>query len=1028
MKKINALFCLFILGISYGYAQTSNWTLHGPTLFPTNISGQINGIGRVCQIKFDPSLSNTLYACSASGGFWKSTNNGSSWTSMGTDQLPEMRTSSACIDFTNSNIIYLSSGDPNYYSTDLGLWKTVDGGLNWNQINTGIGTRMAVELLMDPSDHLSIIAATNDGIWKTTDGGASWNLKLSGNQFTDMAWQPGLNTSIVYASSMNKFFRSIDKGDSWLEITSGLSGISGGTRMAVSAANPSIVYLGTIQDEGTIFKSTDSGQSFTITYHDPARSLTGYDTTGGGQGNYNFCLEANPNNADELFLGSHNIWRSQDGGVNWSKLTNWWQTVHTDMHDYCFHPTIPNLLFQANDGGVWSTSNAGVDWTQRSDGLSATENYHAAASPLYEGLLSSGTQDNGELVHLDSTWKTNRGGDWTTQMQMDYSPSKFIYYYDDKERRSLPSGEANDYGIQALIPGTNYRQFFSPDNQDIAYASVNSIWRSTNLTSSSPIWTLMYTGTSFIKSMSSPPGHPNIFIFSNTGKVNISHNALDANPSFTSTTMPFTSAALDVIISAKDTNFVYALLGSKVYKSTDGGISFSDMSNGLPAITHLKLNLDQYSSDQSLYLGTSLGVYYTNKNMSSWINYSGALPTIAPIRDVLFYNNGGLDDRLYVSYFGRGIWQTDLENSSVCTVPTFTNSAWQGKNFSISWNSTGATMYDVQYREVGTLSWVQVSNSTNNYSISDFSGCSSYEARVRARCGSDTSLWSSKVYFQTPSNTLNSDFDGHMDIGGITVAGSVCYDSVKQQYTILAEGEDIWDKQDEFHFLYRKMISDISISARVKHVGNIYGWAKAGVMIRETLNNDSKHAICAMTPGNGFAMQWREQTNDWTSNKDTAGAAPGWVKLTRVGNTVTSYFSTDGNVWNELKQANIAMNDTVYVGLANCSHVDSTLNDAIFDHIRFNDTALSITQLPNEQVFTIFPNPSSDEITIRFKETPSNPTVTVNIIDISGKIISSRKVLIINSDVKIPLTKLAKGSYFLLIQGKQTSAVQFTKN
>ena len=267
-----------------------------------------------------------------------------------------------------------------------------------------------------------------------------------------------------------------------------------------------------------------------------------------------------------------------------------------------------------------------------------------------------------------------------------------------------------------------------------------------------------------------------------------------------------------------------------------------------------------------------------------------------------------------------------------------------------------------------------------------------------------------------------------MDIGGITVPGSVCYDSAKQQYTLLAEGEDIWDKQDQFHFLYRKMIGDISVSARVKHIGNIYGWAKAGVMIRETLDSNSKHAICAMTPGNGFAMQWREQTNDWSSNKDTAGSAPGWVKLTRVGNVVSSYFSLDGNVWNTLNQATIPMNDTVYVGLANCSHVDSVLNDAIFDHIRFNDTALAVRNTVVQQEFTIFPNPATDEITIHFNESSSNKNITVQLMDLAGKIMLSRRLVLNDTDVKIPLSKLPKGQYFLLIHGTQTSAVQFTKN
>ncbi len=879
MKFILSVYILLISGMSISFAQTSNWVLNGPNNFPVNISGQINGIGRVCQIKFDPNQNNTLYACSASGGLWKSTDAGNQWTNMQTDKLPEMNLSSLCIDYTNSDIIYLGSGDPNYYSADLGIWKTIDGGTNWTQINNGLGDKMAVELLMDPSDHLALIAATDSGIYKTIDGGNNWIKTLNVPKFTDMAWQPGVTNPVLFASSMNKFFRSTDKGDTWIEITNGLTGqLDQGTRIAVSAANSAVVYLGTIKDEGTIFKSIDSGLSFTITYHDPTRSLTGYDTTGGGQGNYNFCLEANPSNADEIFLGSHNIWRSQDGGTNWSKLTNWWQTVHTDMHDYAFQPGTNNL-FQANDGGVWLTSDSGINWTQKSHGLSATENYHAAASPLYNQLLGSGTQDNGELVRIDSIWKTNRGGDWTTAMQMDYSPQKFIYYFDDKKRRSLPSGSSNEYGITTAIPTNSYTQVFSPDNQDIAYAAGTKLWRTNNLTSNSPVWIQIASGTSLIKSIALCKGHPNILAYSTLGKLYVTQNALDLTPTFTLYNLPLNIASQSMYISSLDTSLLFLILNGKVYKTSIGSSIFTDITGNLPNINHLNIFLDDYSNNQSLYVGNPLGVYYLNQNLTNWVNYSGALPTIAPIRDFMWFNDGSVDARMYASYFGRGIWETKIENSSTCTTPSISNSQWVNGSFQVNWNSTGSTSYAIQVREVGTLNWNQSIINSNTYSLGAFSGCTQYEARVRSICGADSSLWSSRIYFQTPSNPLNTQFDGHQDIGPISVAGSVCYDSVHQRYTILAEGEDIWNKNDQFHFLYKKMSGDLTISAKVKHIGNIYGWAKAGVMVRETLADDAKHAICALTPGNGFAMQWREQTNDWTTNKDTAGSAPGWVKL-----------------------------------------------------------------------------------------------------------------------------------------------------
>lgn len=1028
MNKVFQIIIVLCIGIiSQVSAQTSQWQFTGPSNFPINISGQINGIGRVCQIKFNPLNPSSMYACSASGGLWKSTDNGNHWFVLGTDVLPKMGTASVCIDYTDTNIIYLSSGDPNYYNDDFGIWKSTDGGLNWALSNTGIGNLMAVELLMDSTNHQVLIAATSNGIWRTVNSGATWTNVLSGNQFTDMVCKPQSGSSIVYASSLNKFFRSIDFGLSWTEITSGLGTyLSAGTRLAVSANNPAIVYIGTIKDEGTILKSSDSGLNFTLQYHDPLNSLTGYDTSGGGQGNYNFCLEANPDDANMLFVGSHCVWRSYDAGLTWSKLTVWSKVLHTDMHDYAFQPGNATKLFQANDGGVWLTTDEGADWAHSSDGLGATENYHAAASPLYAGLISTGTQDNGELIFTGNQWKTNRGGDWTTKMQMDYSTQKFVYYFSDKERRALPSGSGDAYNVPASITSTVIKHAFSPDNQELGYVGGTSIWQTKNLSNANPVWTQITPVTSTVKAMAVCEWHPNIFAYSLGSKFYITHNALDAIPVFTSALFPITSSASDIVISSQDTNLIFVILTNQVYKSTDGGLTFTDYSGSLPNVAQMRIFLDNYSTNQSLYCGNSLGAYYRNATMSDWVNYSGVLPTIAGITDFMYFNDGGVDARLYASYFGRGVWETKLENAHTCVTPVISNVNVTGNSAVVNWNAIAGAQYHIQYRLVGDATWIPMSSTTNSVTITNITGCSTYEVRVRTLCTGDYSLWSNKYEFVTPTNTLTNDFDGHQDIGTVGAPGSVCYDAQNQRYTIYASGNDIWDKADQFHYLYKQMSGDVTISARVKHIGNIYGWAKGGVMIRESLNTDSKHSMCALTPGNGFANQWRTETNDWSSNVDTAGKAPGWVKLERIGNLFTAYFSTDGNTWQILNSTSIVMNNTVYVGLANCSHIDSTINDAIFDHIVINDIALSTPEVFHDDVpVQIYPNPASDELTIRLVKSKEHD-MQISIRDMSGKI-----VMQINAahtqQKRIDISNLANGVYFLEVIAGQHYMSKFVK-
>ncbi|MDF2452197.1 MAG: hypothetical protein K0S26_1701, partial [Bacteroidota bacterium] len=192
---ISALLCLGIFSI----AQPGTiWQQTGPTLFPLNESGQVNGIGRVCQLKFHPSNPLKMYAVSASGGLWISNDSALTWVKTGTDNLPTTACASACIDYTNDNIIYLGTGDPNYYYGDYGIWKSVDGGANWAQSTTGMGNRLPVEILMDPNNTSILVTATDDGIYRTVNAGAGWSEVKAGGDFKDMQFMPG-SSSVLYA-------------------------------------------------------------------------------------------------------------------------------------------------------------------------------------------------------------------------------------------------------------------------------------------------------------------------------------------------------------------------------------------------------------------------------------------------------------------------------------------------------------------------------------------------------------------------------------------------------------------------------------------------------------------------------------------------------------------------------------------------------------------------------------------------------------------------------------------------------------
>lgn len=174
----------------------------------------------------------------------------------------------------------------------------------------------------------------------------------------------------------------------------------------------------------------------------------------------------------------------------------------------------------------------------------------------------------------------------------------------------------------------------------------------------------------------------------------------------------------------------------------------------------------------------------------------------------------------------------------------------------------------------------------------------------------------------------------NQDIGDVGAAGSAgCADC---NWTINGSGADIGGKDDEFHYVYQSLSGDGQIIARVVSVENTHNLAKAGVMIRETLDADSKHALMYVTANGSTAFLRRTSTGDNSTN--TAGSSvttPYWVKVIRSGDTFTGYESPNGSTWNEVESVTISMATDAYIGLAVTSRNDGDLCTAEIDNVSF---------------------------------------------------------------------------------------------
>jgi regulation of enolase protein 1 (concanavalin A-like superfamily) len=170
------------------------------------------------------------------------------------------------------------------------------------------------------------------------------------------------------------------------------------------------------------------------------------------------------------------------------------------------------------------------------------------------------------------------------------------------------------------------------------------------------------------------------------------------------------------------------------------------------------------------------------------------------------------------------------------------------------------------------------------------------------------------------------------DIGAVSPAGSTTNGG--GMFLMAGSGADIWGSADAFHFSYRTLAGDGSITARVTTLEAVHAWTKAGVMMRETLDPRSKHAMMIVSPAKGLAFQRRVTTgNVSTHTSGGAGAAPYWVRLVRSGHTFTAFVSMDGTVWSMVGAETIPMASTIYVGLPVTSHTNGTLARTTIDSV-----------------------------------------------------------------------------------------------
>ena len=670
-NRINHFYVLAIsILASIAHAQLANWTpVPGGTNFPTNVSGQINGFARISQMKFHPTNPLKYYCVTAEGGLFLSNNQAASWTvAPGTESITNS-CAAICIDYTNDQNLFLGTGDANYYSNGAGILKSTNGGLSFSA--TGLVNCLVVEILQNPTNASEFVAATNKGIYKSTNAGVSWSAVTATNiPFCDLKSNAAVNSQTLYAASMEsvpKFMRSTDFGSTWTQITTGIvtssTVIQSGARIAVCPSSTNVVYFSVIGDGGIMHKSNNGGLSFNVKKAGGSPYLTYYSNTvtSSSQGNYNHAITVDAADPSKLWLQAHNTWFSADSGATWTMLTFWATVVHTDMHQIMQAPFDNTKLYSCNDGGVWLSTNGGNSWTAKSNGLYAYEigNETGISSLIKKDFVSIGTQDNGKLYSDATGWYTIGGGDDYAKRQADYNGH---IYFDGVNRQLNHTGAVGTYNL----PTTNWYAFgFNHNDPNLAFMGYTDVYRCTNLNGSSPVWTAITSFSLSIKAVHSSVANPNrLYVLLNNGTLYVSNNALSTNPTFSTSTVPTAPSSLGSIVSmANNADIVYASCNNAVYRSTNAGSTWVNITYNLPNVNHRRLLAEEYGGTQELvFVATNNAVYYKKAGQTTWTNYGTNLPARRSPTGFSMFDDGTNQSRIRYASYGRAIWESGFDN------------------------------------------------------------------------------------------------------------------------------------------------------------------------------------------------------------------------------------------------------------------------------------------------------------------------------------------------------------------------------
>ncbi len=681
-------------------SSVSQWTVAGPVevLNNSGVPGKRqSNIYSIDQCAIAPSI---LYCGTEPGEVYKSADGGDSWLCVSMNENFGSGVNTVEVDPSNPDIVFAGS--------DFGIFRSLDGASTWTNVlpQTSFG---ANEILINPANSLLVLAAANKGLYRSVDGGTSWT-----QLFNQKSYDVKCNTAdpaIIYLVKNNpsqlmcEFFISPDSGATWNIQSNGWYSSNdparndGGARIGVTQADPQRVYAYLIgeskpNDVGYIglYRSDNGGNTWYLPNGPPGGPYTivhpnlayGTPTWLYHQGFYNCALMVSDTDPDQILIGGLNLWRSDDGAINFSSVAGYIGGP-LDMH-------VDNQDFRMFDGTAWITTDGGIykstDFYNSQPefkmyGVHASD-YWGFGTGWNEDVMVGGLYHNGNL-----SWHENYGPGIFLELGGGEAPTGYVNpgvnrktYFSDIGGKVLPltiTGAIGNFSL-GMSPNETYysaessEMEFHPNCYNTVYLGKdNKLWRSDDGGGSFNL--VDSFGTSInnqVKYIEISNTNPDIIYLNQqpaSGNTGTLWKTIDGGINWTSLQIPpGNSRRMLLTLDAVNDSIIWIAYpgganGSRIFKSVDGGTSWLNLTTAMLDNESAHSIKSIAATDGGIYYCSNKSVFYRNNSMVDWQLENNGLPlTFNTNIASPFYRDG----KIRIASYGKGIWESVLTET-----PTF---------------------------------------------------------------------------------------------------------------------------------------------------------------------------------------------------------------------------------------------------------------------------------------------------------------------------------------------------------------------